>query len=133
MILNLIKGQYIYKMNFNMEIYAVVKKRLVIYPKLRSIWSFEITNSVCTPVQTCIQVQLCSYKFAPPCKVEQIRIQHNFASRCFYLKHRLQGLDTSGAHLHPSFNLHRVQTVHINEALEARFLHIKWNQQMVDL
>ena len=66
--------------------------------------------AICTPVQICTQVLICSTEFAPPTKVEQIstRVQIcKSAPGCFFIKHRLHDQNTSQVQIYtPGVYLH---------------------------
>ena len=64
--------------------------------------------AICTPVQICTRVLICSTEFAPPTKVEQISTRVQICTGCIFIKHRLHDQNTPQVQIYtPGVYLHR--------------------------
>ena len=77
-------------------------------------------RAICTPGQMCTRVLFCSTELAPPGKVEQIRTQMQICTQVHFHKTPLHDQNTPHVQIYTTdVYLHRVQIVHINEALDS--------------
>ena len=86
--------------------------------------------AICTPVQICTRVLICSTEFAPPTKVEQISTRGcRFAPGCIFIKHRLYDQNTPQVQIYtPGVYLHRVVYCAYERGL--RYPIILWNTRV---
>ena len=95
------------------------------YQNLRSNFTYVITCCVHVrnlhPGVNVHLVLICSTKFAPPGKVEQIRTRMHFARGCIFIIHRLHDQNTHQLQIYTYVYICTgVQIVHINEVLPFR-------------